>query len=75
MFFDFIFAFIENFAHYIRRLMMNKHPEVIRKGQQLDMSDILSDPVVQFHQKYVYWLITMKLSILIDLLALDTSFH
>lgn len=38
------------FAH-VGWLMMNKHPEVIRKGQQLDMSDILSDPVVQFHQK------------------------
>lgn len=39
------------FAH-VGWLMMNKHPEVVRKGQQLDMSDILSDPVVQFHQKY-----------------------
>lgn len=32
-------------------LMMNKHPNVVRKGQQIDMSDILADPVVQFHQK------------------------
>ena len=32
-------------------LMMNKHPEVLRKGKQIDMSDILEDPVVQFHTK------------------------
>lgn len=39
------------FAH-VGWLMMHKHPEVLRRGRQLDMSDILSDPVVQFHQKY-----------------------
>lgn len=33
-------------------LMMNKHPEVLRKGKQIDMSDILADPVVRFHTKY-----------------------
>lgn len=38
------------FAH-VGWLMMNKHPDVVRKGRMLDMSDILSDPVVQFHQK------------------------
>lgn len=38
------------FAH-VGWLMMNKHPEVVRKGKLLDMSDILEDPVVQFHQK------------------------
>lgn len=32
--------------------MMLKHPEVIKKGRQMDMSDILADPVVQFHQKH-----------------------
>lgn len=39
------------FAH-VGWLMMNKHPEVVRKGRMLDMSDILNDPVVQFHQKF-----------------------
>lgn len=39
------------FAH-VGWLMMHKHPEVIKKGNLLDMSDILNDPVVQFHQKY-----------------------
>lgn len=38
------------FAH-VGWLMMNKHPEVLRKGKTMDMSDILSDPVIQFHQK------------------------
>ncbi|XP_067619751.1 acyl-CoA Delta-9 desaturase [Eurosta solidaginis] len=39
------------FAH-VGWLMMLKHPEVLRRGRQLDMSDVMSDPVVQFHQKY-----------------------
>ena len=39
------------FAH-VGWLMMLKHPEVLRRGRQLDMSDVLGDPVVQFHQKY-----------------------
>ncbi|XP_055921657.1 acyl-CoA Delta-9 desaturase [Eupeodes corollae] len=39
------------FAH-VGWLMMLKHPEVLRRGRQLDMSDVLSDPVVQFHQKH-----------------------
>lgn len=38
------------FAH-VGWLMLKKHPEVIKKGNQIDMSDVLSDPVVQFHQK------------------------
>lgn len=38
------------FAH-VGWLMMHKHPEVLRKGRMLDMSDINEDPVVQFHQK------------------------
>ncbi|KAB0802333.1 hypothetical protein PPYR_04519 [Photinus pyralis] len=33
-------------------LMMKKHPEVIRRGKEIDMSDILEDPVVQFHLRY-----------------------
>lgn len=32
-------------------LMMNKDPEVLRKGKQIDMSDIIADPVVKFHTK------------------------
>ncbi|XP_075149792.1 acyl-CoA Delta-9 desaturase [Haematobia irritans] len=39
------------FAH-VGWLMMYKHPEVLKRGRQLDMSDILADPVVRFHEKY-----------------------
>ena len=32
--------------------MMHKHPEVLRRGRQIDMGDILADPVIRFHEKY-----------------------
>jgi stearoyl-CoA desaturase (delta-9 desaturase) len=31
--------------------MVEKHPEVKRRGKQVDMSDVLADPVVQFEEK------------------------
>jgi stearoyl-CoA desaturase (delta-9 desaturase) len=31
--------------------MQKKHPEVLRRGKQVDMSDILADAVVQFEEK------------------------
>ncbi|EDW84429.1 uncharacterized protein Dwil_GK13143 [Drosophila willistoni] len=40
------------FFSHVGWLMMLKHPEVLRRGRQIDMDDILADPVVQFHQKY-----------------------
>ncbi|XP_046673232.1 acyl-CoA Delta-9 desaturase-like [Homalodisca vitripennis] len=39
------------FAH-VGWLMQRKHPEVLRKGAQVDMSDILADPLVTFHTKH-----------------------
>ncbi|KAJ8688025.1 hypothetical protein QAD02_023820 [Eretmocerus hayati] len=33
-------------------LMQKKHPEVLMKGKQIDMSDIEADPVVMFFEKY-----------------------
>ncbi|KAK6629874.1 hypothetical protein RUM43_003695 [Polyplax serrata] len=39
------------FAH-VGWLMQKKHPEVLRKGQHVDMSDLLEDPIVAFHQKH-----------------------
>ncbi|CAH0714307.1 unnamed protein product, partial [Brenthis ino] len=39
------------FAH-VGWLMMKKHPHVISEGNKIDMSDILNDPVVQFHTRY-----------------------
>lgn len=38
------------FAH-VGWLMMRKHPQVIRKGKQLDFSDLFQDPVFVFGQK------------------------
>lgn len=41
------------FAH-VGWLMMHKHPEVVRKGKMLNLDDIMEDPVVRFHQRYVH---------------------
>ena len=41
------------FSH-IGWLMVDKHPEVIRRGKQLDLSDLERDPIVMFqHRHYV----------------------
>ncbi|GIX73960.1 stearoyl-CoA desaturase 5 [Caerostris extrusa] len=39
------------FAH-IGWLLCRKHPEVIKKGKKIDLSDLMADPVVRFHRKY-----------------------
>nr|XP_029722931.1 stearoyl-CoA desaturase 5-like [Aedes albopictus]XP_029733144.1 stearoyl-CoA desaturase 5-like [Aedes albopictus] len=39
------------FAH-VGWLMLRKHPECIKKGRLIDMSDVLADPVIQFHEKH-----------------------
>lgn len=31
--------------------MQKKHPEVVRKGKLVDMSDITGDPLLAFHTK------------------------
>ncbi|XP_044742786.1 acyl-CoA Delta-9 desaturase-like [Chrysoperla carnea] len=43
------------FAH-VGWLMMRKHPDVLQKGRLIDMSDILEDPVVQFFERYFYFI-------------------
>ncbi|XP_065371303.1 acyl-CoA Delta-9 desaturase [Calliphora vicina] len=40
------------FFSHVGWLMMHKHPEVLRRGRQIDMGDILADPVIRFHEKY-----------------------
>ncbi|KAJ8688615.1 hypothetical protein QAD02_024410 [Eretmocerus hayati] len=40
------------FFSHVGWLMMKKHPDVVRKGRQIDMSDVISDPVVAFCEKY-----------------------
>ena len=39
------------FFSHVGWLMTKKHPDVINKGKQIDMSDITSDPVVQFCER------------------------
>lgn len=38
------------FAH-VGWLLCKKHPEVIRRGKTIDMSDVLQDPIVAFQRK------------------------
>ncbi|XP_021924113.1 acyl-CoA Delta(11) desaturase-like isoform X2 [Zootermopsis nevadensis] len=40
------------FFSHVGWLMQRKHPEVLRRGRQVDMSDVLADPLVRFHNKY-----------------------
>ncbi|XP_018393077.1 PREDICTED: acyl-CoA Delta(11) desaturase-like [Cyphomyrmex costatus] len=40
------------FFSHVGWLMMKKHPDVIRRGRQVDMSDVLTDPIVAFQIKY-----------------------
>lgn len=38
------------FAH-VGWLLCKKHPEVIRRGKTVDMSDLLQDPIVVYQRK------------------------
>ncbi|XP_072764154.1 acyl-CoA Delta-9 desaturase-like isoform X2 [Anoplolepis gracilipes] len=40
------------FFTHIGWLMMKEHPEFIKKSKQLDLFDVMSDPVVAFDEKY-----------------------
>ncbi|XP_018579048.1 acyl-CoA Delta(11) desaturase-like [Anoplophora glabripennis] len=42
------------FAH-VGWLMMKKRTEVIKKGRQIDYSDLLEDPLVAFHERHFMW--------------------
>ncbi|XP_001599873.1 stearoyl-CoA desaturase 5 [Nasonia vitripennis] len=39
------------FSH-VGWLCMKRHPEVLKKAKQLDLSDILNDPVIKFEEKH-----------------------
>ncbi|CAH0750131.1 unnamed protein product [Diatraea saccharalis] len=41
------------FFSHVGWLMMKKHPEVLRQGAKIDMSDITSDPLIQFHNSNI----------------------
>ncbi|PNF16818.1 hypothetical protein B7P43_G19111, partial [Cryptotermes secundus] len=36
------------FFSHVGWLMQKKHPQVLRRGREVDMSDILADPVIRF---------------------------
>lgn len=40
------------FFSHVGWLMCKKHPDVIEKGKKVDMSDLESDPILQFQKKY-----------------------
>ncbi|KYN43687.1 Acyl-CoA desaturase [Trachymyrmex septentrionalis] len=40
------------FFSHVGWLMMKKHPDVIRRGCEIDMSDVLADPIAVFAIKY-----------------------
>ncbi|XP_069675532.1 stearoyl-CoA desaturase 5-like [Periplaneta americana] len=40
------------FFSHVGWLFQKKHPEVIRRGRQMDMSDILADPVVKYQRMF-----------------------
>lgn len=39
------------FFSHVGWLLVQKHKDVIEKGKQLDLSDLLADPVVVFQRK------------------------
>ncbi|VVC33670.1 Acyl-CoA desaturase,Fatty acid desaturase domain [Cinara cedri] len=47
------------FFSHVGWLMVRKHPEVIEKGQKIDMSDLEMDPFVMFQKKYYKILFTV----------------
>ena len=41
------------FFSHVGWLLCRKHPDVIEKGKQIDMSDLYEDPLIAFQKKYV----------------------
>ncbi|KFM62060.1 Stearoyl-CoA desaturase 5, partial [Stegodyphus mimosarum] len=46
------------FAH-IGWLLCRKHPDVIKRGKAIDLSDLMADPVVRFHRKHYLKLVLL----------------
>ncbi|KAH8268164.1 hypothetical protein KR026_001337, partial [Drosophila bipectinata] len=44
------------FFSHIGWLCCRKHPDVVAKGKQIDLSDLEADPLVMFQKKYYLWL-------------------
>jgi stearoyl-CoA desaturase (delta-9 desaturase) len=39
------------FFSHVGWLLVKKHPDVLARGKQLDLSDLMADPVVRFQRK------------------------
>lgn len=39
------------FFSHIGWVFVEKHPDVIRKGKRIDMSDLESDPIIMFQER------------------------
>ncbi|XP_034246601.1 acyl-CoA Delta(11) desaturase-like [Thrips palmi] len=50
------------FFSHVGWLMMRKHPDVIAKGKDIDMSDLESDPLIMFQKRH-YLLLVLLLSV------------
>ena len=52
------------FFSHMGWLMCRKHPEVIRRGSTIDMSDLLSDRMVMFQRRYYFILVIFAWAII-----------
>ncbi|XP_072392425.1 acyl-CoA Delta-9 desaturase-like [Diabrotica undecimpunctata] len=62
------------FFCHVGWLLMKKHPDVINKGKNIDMSDVANDPVVKFQRKY-YALLGLTLTFILPAIAIVHLFH
>ena len=42
------------FFSHVGWLMVRKHPDVIKKGKQIDLSDLYEDKIVMFQRRYLF---------------------
>uniref|UniRef100_A0A6P7GJW1 Acyl-CoA Delta(11) desaturase-like n=1 Tax=Diabrotica virgifera virgifera TaxID=50390 RepID=A0A6P7GJW1_DIAVI len=62
------------FFCHVGWLLMKKHPDVINKGKNIDVSDVADDPVVKFQRKY-YILLGSSLAFILPSIAMVYFFH
>lgn len=43
------------FYSHVGWLIVKKHPDVTKKGSQVDMSDLMADPIVAFQRRHYAW--------------------
>ncbi|XP_030022752.1 acyl-CoA Delta(11) desaturase [Manduca sexta] len=66
------------FYSHVGWLMVKRHPEAIKRGKSLDMSDIYNNPVLKFQKKYAIPLITTVAFVLPTIIPMyfwDESFN